>query len=125
MTREEAQHLIDTYCEEPPLNGTEARPAVERLMGFNKDDFAKLHEPDSGKVQDRLDDILYGNILVHYGTTQTECGLYPMQFPKVYTSTANHNDVTCPPCVSRLLARGYWMPGSMPYNERKVLSAYP
>ena len=54
MTRTEAQHLIDTYCNDEPTDG-----AVERLIAHEASEFDGLNEP-GGDAQDALDTVLYG-----------------------------------------------------------------
>ena len=59
MTRDDAQHLLDTYCDDVPRED-----AVERLMAstFSEADAASLNEPGNAAIQDRLDEIIYGTI---------------------------------------------------------------
>ena len=53
MTRSEAKHLIDTYCEDEPTAG-----AVDRLMEQDLSSFDGLSDPGNN-TQDKLDEILY------------------------------------------------------------------
>ena len=53
MTMAEAQHLIDTYCDDKPTAG-----AMERLITHEASEFDGLNQP-GGAAQDRLDRILY------------------------------------------------------------------
>ena len=56
MTRDTAQHLLDTYCDDAPPVG-----ALERLMKSNltPDDLSLLRFPGYAHVQDRIDEVIY------------------------------------------------------------------
>ena len=55
MTRDEAQHLIDSYCYDVP---PDEEVAIKRLMQVDLADFDKLGEPGCA-AQDQLDDLIY------------------------------------------------------------------
>ena len=56
MTKDTAQHLLDTYCYDAPPDG-----ALERLMKstITSDDIARMRNPGCANVQDRIDEVIY------------------------------------------------------------------
>ena len=72
MTRNEAQHLIDSYCDDVPRD--EESVIIERLIPFNMSDFEEMNYPTTRgtEQQDQLDQLIYDLSPWLYLTHQSE-----------------------------------------------------
>ena len=60
LTKNQVDHLIDTYCDRKPETGD-----VDRLMrsGLTQDDADRINDP-GGAVQDQIDSLIYPSAVV-------------------------------------------------------------